>query len=324
MPKLLNVLSGPSVKGSHPIAWTPELHKAFEECKASSSRATLLAHPEPSAQLVLVTDAPTFAMGVVLQQRVDNAWQPLALFSKKLNPARQKYSAYDRDLLVVYEAVRHFRHMLKACHFITLLTTSLLRTPSSRSGTNAHRGSSITWISLLSSPPTYDIYLDMTTLSPKLSLVLNPSPRHHLTTHWPQDEDNELRTLLASNTNLRLERQQIPGTTVSSTATHLPGSLGRTLELPYGSKCSSPPTMSHPGTKATAKLVAQHFVWPGMQKDCRTWARVCQACQRSKVFCHSYYSEGIYAAGSPFPSYPYRPRGASCNVRRLHILPHCS
>jgi hypothetical protein len=32
-------------------------------------------------------------MGAVLQQRVDNAWQHLAFFSKKLNPAQQKYSA---------------------------------------------------------------------------------------------------------------------------------------------------------------------------------------------------------------------------------------
>jgi hypothetical protein len=31
---LHNVLSGPKVKGSHPITWTPELHTAFEECKA--------------------------------------------------------------------------------------------------------------------------------------------------------------------------------------------------------------------------------------------------------------------------------------------------
>jgi hypothetical protein len=45
--------------------------------------------------------------------------------------------------------------------------------------------------------------------------------------------------------------------------------------------------LSHPGTKATAKLVAQRFMWPGMQKDCRTWARVCQACQRSKVSRHT-------------------------------------
>jgi hypothetical protein len=40
-------------------------------------------------------------MGAVLQQRVDSAWQPLAFISKKPNPAQQKYSAYDRELLAV-------------------------------------------------------------------------------------------------------------------------------------------------------------------------------------------------------------------------------
>jgi hypothetical protein len=79
---LHNVLSGPRVKGSHPITWTPELLKAFEECKASLSRATLLAHPDASAPLALVTDASTSAMGAVLQQHVENAWQPLAFYLK--------------------------------------------------------------------------------------------------------------------------------------------------------------------------------------------------------------------------------------------------
>jgi hypothetical protein len=40
------------------------------------------------------------------------------LFSKKLNPAQQKYNAYDRELLSIYKAVKHFCHMLEAYHFI--------------------------------------------------------------------------------------------------------------------------------------------------------------------------------------------------------------
>jgi cleavage and polyadenylation specificity factor subunit 1 len=59
--------------------------------------------------------------------RVTETWQKrltvrqslaLALFSKKLNPAQQKYSSYDRELLAVYEAVKHFCHMLEARHFV--------------------------------------------------------------------------------------------------------------------------------------------------------------------------------------------------------------
>jgi hypothetical protein len=87
---LHDALSGSRVKGSHPTTWTTELLKAFEECKASLSRTTLLAHSDPSAPLVLVTSA----MGAVLQQHVENAWLPLAFFSKKLNPAQQKYIVY--------------------------------------------------------------------------------------------------------------------------------------------------------------------------------------------------------------------------------------
>ena len=33
--------------------------------------------------------------------------------SKKLSPAETRYSAFDRELLVVYTTIRHFRHNLK-------------------------------------------------------------------------------------------------------------------------------------------------------------------------------------------------------------------
>jgi cleavage and polyadenylation specificity factor subunit 1 len=118
---LHDVLSGPKVKGSHPVTWTDALATAFKECKASLSRAALLGIPHPTAPLALVTDASTTAMGAVLQQWVQDVWQPLAFFSRKLSPAQQKYSAYNRELLVIYEAVRYFRHMLEARHF-TILT----------------------------------------------------------------------------------------------------------------------------------------------------------------------------------------------------------
>jgi hypothetical protein len=50
-----------------------EFPKAFDVCMSSFSRATVLAHPDPSMPLALVTDASTSAVGAVLQQRVKNA-----------------------------------------------------------------------------------------------------------------------------------------------------------------------------------------------------------------------------------------------------------
>jgi hypothetical protein len=49
---LHDVLSGSKVNGSQPVVWTPEILKAFEDCKHSLSTSTLLAHPVSSAPSV--------------------------------------------------------------------------------------------------------------------------------------------------------------------------------------------------------------------------------------------------------------------------------
>ena len=38
-------------------------------------------------------------------------------FSKKLEPAQVKYSAFDRELLACFLGIRHFRYMLEGRHF---------------------------------------------------------------------------------------------------------------------------------------------------------------------------------------------------------------
>ena len=62
-------------------------------------------------------DASDFTVGGVLQQYIDNVWQPLSFFSKKLNLAETRYSAFDRELLAVYATIRHFRHNLEGLNF---------------------------------------------------------------------------------------------------------------------------------------------------------------------------------------------------------------
>nr|VZI48219.1 unnamed protein product [Spirometra erinaceieuropaei] len=49
---------------------------------------------------------------------------------------------------------------------------------------------------------------------------------------------------------------------------------------------SSLHNLSHPGSRATDKLVSDRFVWPGMHKDLKAWTRACIACQRSKIQRH--------------------------------------
>jgi cleavage and polyadenylation specificity factor subunit 1 len=287
---LHDLLSGPKVKNSYPISWTPQLLQTFEDCKDNLSRATLLAHPDSLAPLALVTDASTTAMGAALQQRVHHKWQPLAFFSRKLTPTQQKYSAYDRELLAIYEAVHHFRHMLEARHFtiftdhkpliyafqqkrdkcsprqfrhldfIAQFTTDIRHI----SGQNNIVADTLSRIESITTPPSYDAMASA------------------------QATDDELQRLLTSTTALQLDKHFIPGTSVSLYCDSSTGKPRPYVPSPLRFQVfQSIHDLSHPGTKTSAKMVAQRFAWPGLQKDCRNWARSCQACQRSKVSRHT-------------------------------------
>jgi hypothetical protein len=57
-------------------------------------------------------------VGAAIQQEVPGASpRPLAFFSAKLSPAQAKYSAFDREFLACYLAIRHFRWLLEGRQF---------------------------------------------------------------------------------------------------------------------------------------------------------------------------------------------------------------
>ncbi len=41
----------------------------------------------------------------------------MSFFSRKLKPAEKRYSTFDRELLAVYLAIKHFRYFLEGCTF---------------------------------------------------------------------------------------------------------------------------------------------------------------------------------------------------------------
>lgn len=115
----LNELVGNSKKNDkRKVPWTPELETAFETCKQNLCEATMLAHPAPDLELALVTDASDTAVGAVLEQNFNGIWRPLGFYSSKLLKSEKAYSTYDRKLLAIYKAVKYFRHMLEARHFV--------------------------------------------------------------------------------------------------------------------------------------------------------------------------------------------------------------
>ena len=115
------------------FTWSPNLDASFRHAKDLLVQVPELINPRPSAPISLTFDASDSHVGSVLQQRVDNAWFPLAFFSKKLSDTERRYSAFDRELLAAYISVRHFRFMLEGREFTIFtdhkpLTHALFRT----------------------------------------------------------------------------------------------------------------------------------------------------------------------------------------------------
>jgi hypothetical protein len=100
------------------LLWSDTAAAAFVAGKAALAKCTVLVHPTPDATISLAVDASDTHVGGVLQQlSTSGSWSPLAFFSRKLNSAEVKYSTFDRELLVAFSAIRHFRFVLEGRKF---------------------------------------------------------------------------------------------------------------------------------------------------------------------------------------------------------------
>jgi cleavage and polyadenylation specificity factor subunit 1 len=297
---LHDILSGPKVKGSHPITWTDDRDRAFKACKESLALAALLAHPHPTVPLALETDASTTAMGAVLQQRVRDCWQPLAFFSRKLSPTQQKYSAYDRELLAIYEVVQYFRHMIEARHF-TIFTDHkplIFAFHQKKDKCSLHQFHHLDFIAQFSINIQHISGQDI--VADALSRVdAITTPVTHDALAKAQANDEELQKCLVCDTTMQLNKILVAGTSVelycdtahNRTRPFVPSSLRQQV-------FDSLHSLSHPGIKEKTKIISQRFVWPSIQKDCRTWAKACQVCQRSKISRHTITPVGNFSLPS--------------------------
>ena len=118
MRPIYDALAGKSMT----LKWSDELDEAFTTAKEALPQATMLVHPHADKPTSLTVDASGTAVGTVLEQNSDGSdWKPVAFFSRKLRPAEQNYSAFDRELLAAYLVIRHFRYFLEGRSF-TLFT----------------------------------------------------------------------------------------------------------------------------------------------------------------------------------------------------------
>ena len=94
------------------LHWTEETCIAFQHVKDALASATFLSYPHPKVPINLMVNASNTAVEAVLQQLVNDDWQPFSFFSRSLSPRERKYSTFDRELLATFLAAKHFQHHL--------------------------------------------------------------------------------------------------------------------------------------------------------------------------------------------------------------------
>lgn len=294
---LINAVVATNSKGNKPFPWTPELHTAFDKCRRSLSDATLLHHPVSGARLALFTDASSVHVGACLQQEVNDLWCPLAFFSKKLTPRQSEWPAYYRELLAVYESVQHFRYILEVQH-ATIFTDHkplLYAFVQRREKLPPPQLNQLSFISQFTTDIQY-IKGEDNVVADAMSRVESISlEQEYESLAQAQETDADLAQLLLDTSCLKLSKVSVPSTGISL---YCDVSTGRTRPyVPHDMRraiFNKLHGLSHPGVRATTRLVTERYVWPSINKDCRDWSRSCNSCQRSKVTRHNTASLGNF------------------------------
>ncbi|GKB21938.1 reverse transcriptase domain-containing protein, partial [Tanacetum coccineum] len=95
-----------------PFEFDDECQKAFELLKEKLTCAPVIVSPNWNLPFELMCDASDFAVGAVLGQKDGKNFHPIYFASKTLNPAQQKYTITEKELMAVVFAFDKFRSYL--------------------------------------------------------------------------------------------------------------------------------------------------------------------------------------------------------------------
>ena len=298
-----DLLKGRKAKSPTPLRWSPDAEAAFNNVRQHLASLTLLAHPKPDAATVLATDASADAVGAALQQEVDGVMRPLAFFSHRLDDRQRRYSAYDRELLAIFLATRHFSHFLEGRPF-HILTDHKPLTHAMHQGGGKFTGRVARQLAYISEFTTDIRYVRGSEnqaadalsragapphQSPTIQAVSHPPPVDYTELAEAQLADDDLKKLIGGPTALHLQQQDIPGSdrklwcdmSYGPPRPVIPKVLRYRVFLHFHN-------LSHPGAKGSFDIIRKRVVWPYMEKDVRTWTRACLQCQRAKVHRHTH------------------------------------
>ena len=241
------------------------------------------------APLALSADASSTDLGAALNQLINNVWNPLGFFSRKLTLTEVKYSPYDRELPAVFTALKHFEHMLEGREFIVRTDhkplVKALERPEKASPRQLHQLDYISQFCMTFEHIAGNSNVVADALS-RIEAIDMPAILDSATIHHAQQsEDNNTDHELATS-SLRLqplviaEHRILCDTSSGVVRPYIPKNLRRTaFDVTHAP--------AHPSGRVTSRMIKEKFVWHGIKKDALKWSRECLPCQRAKIHRHA-------------------------------------
>jgi len=100
------------LKGKKEWKWEEEHQKAFEELKDKITSQPVLSLPKREGKFRVEMDTSGHAIGGVLSQEQERKWKPIAFLSRTMQLVERNYEIYDKELLVIVEALVKWRQYL--------------------------------------------------------------------------------------------------------------------------------------------------------------------------------------------------------------------
>lgn len=273
------------------LTWTQDMCKAFNDGKNALSNATMLAHPCLNSPLALTSDASDQAVGAVLEQLNQGHWEPLAFFSRQLRKPEQKYSTFDRELLGIHLAIRHFRFIIEGRQFAIFTDHKPLIHAMSKS-TDPWSARQQRHLAAISEFTT-----DIRHISGKDNTVADCLSRAVTNTVSIGIDYQAMAKAQENSIDIQAYKTALTGLKIIK-ATIDSGGPELICDISAGYPRPIVPTdfrrsvfeivhnMSHPGVKATVRLISKKFIWHGLKKQVASWTKQCHNCQSSKVQRH--------------------------------------
>jgi len=246
-----------------------------------------LAHHSPLATLVLACDASDSHVGGVLQQKDSRgALWPLGFFSVKLDSTQRKYSTFDRELLAIYLAIRHFRWCMEG-RPLRVLTDHKPLTFAIHRQSDAWSARQQRQLSFMA-----EYTSDVQHVAGEKNVVADALSRPACVVLPAEGGKIDLKQMAVAQatcgqTQLWREKEhmqilQVDGAELLCGKST--GALRPIVPTTWRARVfHSVHGLAHTGTRATRRMLTSCYVWKNCSLDVVAWCRDCQKCARGKV-----------------------------------------